>query len=224
MIKVAVDVETSGFKPYWHDVITIGMCVYEVQEVFNPIATFYGTCRPYSPANWNVDSEKAHKITLHEAMAHQDDCRSLCVKTLHFLKEFYRPGHYVPFVQHAPFTDNFDYLHTQALFIKAELQFSFYKFFSERITQNTMRMAHEAGYRENSLKHWAPRLNREFVHHNALDDALMAAAIDCYLSTNGGQNELESITQQTQPIQQEGILQIAGLSALPSKGRKRSKT
>lgn len=219
MIKVAVDVETSGFKPFWHDVISIGLAVYENDED-TPLATFYDKCRPWTPKTWNADSTKAHGFLLEDTLQWQD-CRSLCVKALHFLKGFYRPGSYLPFVYHAE--SNFDYLHTQSLFIKADLHFSFYKVFNEQHTRSTLLKARELGYSGNKLSLWANRLNREFVHHNALDDALMCGAVDNYLIKNGGQDALKSITQQAPTIQQEGILQIAGLSALPSKGRKRTK-
>lgn len=194
MIKVAVDVETSGFKPFWHDVITIGIVVYddEVDE-FTPIATFYGKARPWTPSTWDEGSTEAHKFLLEDTLG-WPDVRILCIQILHFLKPFFRPGQYLPFVYHAQ--SNFDFLHMQALFLKGDLQFSFYKAFSETHTHSTLIEARQQGYEGNALSKWSNRLGREFVHHNALDDALMCAALDCYLKKNV-KNALEEITTQS---------------------------
>lgn len=185
MIKVAVDVETSGFKPFWHDVITVGLVVYEVKKEFTPIATFYGKARPWTPSTFDPESSVAHGFSLEDTLA-WPDVRSLCIQILHFLKGIYRPGQYIPFVYHAE--RNFDFRHLLALFIKAELQFSFYKVFSEYHTHSTLTEARAQGYTGNKLSLWANRLGIEFNHHNALDDALMCAALDCYLSFNDHNN------------------------------------
>lgn len=215
MIKVAGDVETTGFKPFWHDVISIGLAAYE-PGVDAPLATFYGTCRPWTPSTFDPESTNAHGFTLDDVMRFQDP-RSLCIQILHFLKEFYRPGSYLPFIYHAQ--ANFDLLHIIALFVKCELQFSLYKVFSETCTRSTLLEARSLGYKGNDLKSWASRLNREFVHHNALDDALMCGAVDNYLIKHGGPNALESITQQKPELHQAGILTLSDLPANPRKGR-----
>jgi DNA polymerase III epsilon subunit-like protein len=217
MIKLAIDVETTGFKPFWHDVITIGIAVFEDNED-TPIATFYDGCRPFNPANFDEGSIVAHGFTLKETLEWQS-VRQLALKVLHFLKEFYRPNQYFPFLYHAQ--NNFDYMHTQSLFINAELQFSFYKAFKESETRSTLLEARKLGYVGNKLDQWANRLNRQFVHHNALDDAIMCGMVDNYLIKHGGQDALESITQQTPIIHSERILEADVLSSSLAKKRKR---
>lgn len=207
MIKVAVDVETSGFKPFWHDVITIGIVVYDDEaDEFTPIATFYGKARPWTPSTWDEGSTEAHKFLLEDTLG-WPDVRTLCVQILHFLKPFFS-GKYLLFVYHAE--RNFDFLHMQSLFLKGDLQFSFYKAFSETHTHSTLLEARSQGYSGNKLSLWANRLNREFVHHNALDDALMCAALDCYLKKNV-KNALEEITTQSAPVE---ILSLASLKTV----------
>lgn len=182
MIRVAVDVETSGFKTWWHDVITIGLAVYE-NESQAPIATFYDKCRPWMPANFNPESKIAHGFDLEDTLRWQEP-RSMSVGILHFLKEFKPRIGYIPFLYHAQ--NNFDFFFVQNLFIKSELQFSFYKIFNEQHTISTLIEARYAGYQGNDLKSWAARLNMTFNHHNALDDALMCGAIYNYLRSSNG--------------------------------------
>lgn len=221
MIRVAVDVETSGWKPFWNDVITIGIVVYDDSASdFTPIATFYGKARPWTPSTWDEGSTNAHKFFLEDTLE-WPDVRTLCIEILHFLKRFYTPNKYLLFVYHAE--RNFDLRHMMALFIKAELQFSLYKVFSETHTHSTLLEAREKGFTGNTLSLWANRLNRQFVHHNALDDALMCGALDIYLLRNGGQNALESLTQQAPAIHQEGVFQIDGLSPVDRKSGQRRK-
>lgn len=183
MLRVAADVETTGFKTWWNDVITIGLVVYE-GDSNEPAATFYDTCRPWISANFNADSKIAHGFSLEDTLQWQDP-RDLCIKILHFLKAFKPSIGYIPFIYHA--NNNFDFMFIQNLFVKAELQFSWYKVFNEYNTISTLTMARDMGYQGNDLKMWASRLGRDFQHHNALEDALMCGAIFNFLRSENGQ-------------------------------------
>jgi DNA polymerase III epsilon subunit-like protein len=184
MIYLVADVETTGFKPWWHDVISCGLVIKNSEH--ETLATFYDTCKPWIPANYNPDSSIAHGFTLHEMMQFQPP-ELLAKKILHFIAPFRTEGAYMPWVAHHN-QMSFDFLFLQNLFVKSALQFSFYKCFNLSHAESTIQMGKAAGYDENNLKSWAMRLGKTFNHHNALDDALMCAEVYKFLTVKKGAN------------------------------------
>ena len=74
--------------------------------------------------------------------------------------------------------NNFDFLFFHNMFLKNELQFSFYKMFHRDHVFSTIDIGRELMYEKNNLKAWCERINHDIgQHHNALDDAIACAKI-----------------------------------------------
>ena len=173
---IVCDVETSGFKHFWHDIISVGLVA--LNDDLSPSHTFYGTCKPWQPKNVNPESCEVHGFSIPEMMTFQEP-EQLALKILHFLAPLRTPDKYFHFVSHSQGLFDFNFM--QSFFIKTGLQFSFYKVFNTEHTEFTVKMGKSVGYEESNLKAWAKRLNLSFNHHNALDDALLCASVYKFL-------------------------------------------
>jgi DNA polymerase III epsilon subunit-like protein len=203
MIKIVCDIESTGFKHWWHDLISIGLVA--LDETNNVTGTFYGTCRPWwgEIEHFNPDSTKAHGFTFSDSMTFQEP-RKLAISVLNFLAPFRTPGQYSTFINHS--LSDFDFFFVQSFFYKCELQFSFYKMFNHSKCVDTIRLARDAGHQGNSLSQWASRLNQSFNHHNALDDALMCARVYKFLKES---QNVESNVEQTPTIHGKRGVQVS---------------
>lgn len=181
MIYVVNDVETGGRHKWWHDVVSCGLVI--IDQDFNIIDTFYEKCCPWYPKNFDDETVAIHGMSL-DHLKRQQSSRELCIKVLHFLNQYRNKERieYLPFVFHA--LNNFDYNFMENMFLKNDLQFSWYKLFNRCNAHSTIMMAREQGYEKNGLAEWAPRIGvRNEQHHNALNDAIICAKIFKHLKT-----------------------------------------
>lgn len=176
--RLYIDVETTGFCHWRNDIIAIAIIV--TDQSFHQKAEFYETARPSFDKYYSKDAEKIHGFSKAELLTFQEP-RKLCINILKFLVPFKHEMNYPNiFVQHA--LRQFDYLFTETLFRKNELEFSWWKVAAQDKQESTILKGRKAGYKKNKLDEWAKRLDLDLDHHNALSDTRACLEIDKYLS------------------------------------------
>jgi DNA polymerase III epsilon subunit-like protein len=187
MYYIVNDNETSGRHHWWHDVVTCGLVV--LDEDFRIVNKFYEECSPWMPKNFDHETVEIHGKSLDYLMRQQSP-KQMCINMLHFLNDYRDKNQivYMPFIYHA--LNRFDFKFMDSMFLKNGLEFSFRKMFHWQHSFSTIRMARQLGYSNNGLDEWGLRLGKRFMHHNALDDAFIAAEVFAYLMSKGIQLDL----------------------------------
>lgn len=140
-------------------------------------ATFYS--RPTSINYFDEGAVKIHGFNYLEALNNPEP-RKTAIDILKFLKPF-KTLHNSPlnWIEHS--SDWIDWKFTLGLFLKQELQFSWYKVNSRDRRENTIYMGRKAGFEKNSLDVWAPRVDYKLDHHNSESDAYCTYLVYKYL-------------------------------------------
>lgn len=183
--SIVVDVETTGFDKIGCDVIHLAAVL--IDKNLEIKAKFSEKIAPQSKKYWSMDAEKIHGFTFEQASLFRnprDVCRDFLWWILPFKHSENRP---LKFIYHA--NGYFDYQFTEWLFRKQEMQYSFWKCFNSRECVSTIKMAKEAGYKENSLDMWAQRVGFKLNHHNAESDSLCCYEVYKFLKEKHGYTE-----------------------------------
>jgi DNA polymerase III epsilon subunit-like protein len=198
------DLETSGGDPIKNDVIEICILVTE-RGKFEIIDKFHSYVRPkqINSTTWSKHAEEIHGITPEQAKDFPKS-REVAIDLLRFLVPYKCADNSAQlFVCHALANSffnaeknetvwgMFDFKFLDWFFKKEELQYSFYKVFSENYCLSTVWIAQKLGYgsdqlvidgvaqytktgREkkegNGLAIWAKRINFNLIHHKAESD------------------------------------------------------
>lgn len=176
---IAVDIETTGFYKFKHDIIQLAAVAVseelEIGEVFNCYL------KPIKPQYWGEDAEKVHGINVHEALAFPKRRKGL-VDFLHFLK---------PYIESFPMTflyhgkNKFDYIFLKDKYLGEGLLDSFNKAFSQDLVLSTRDLAAECLELDNyKLNTVSQKLDIELNHHEAMSDAMACAKIFIELTRN----------------------------------------
>lgn len=185
----AIDVETLGLCPMRDSVISLGLVV--LDDTLKVIDTTYLKVRPelYKQHTEDNVATHVHGFKLNE-MIFFPERRDQILNLMRFLKKYLCPLHNTrPLFYHA--LKGFDYLFLEWLFRKENLEYSLWKVFDHPNTYSTVLLGRSLGYEGNSLDKWAMRMNENFNHHNALDDAKMCVKILQYALKNHFNNDVE---------------------------------
>jgi len=172
-LKFFVDLETTGFCPIRNDVLeAVVLVVNESDEIINK---WKGNSRP-DFNHWG--GEHVHGISAHAA-AKFPTRREFCISFLQFLvpyKDEINRTH--DFFYHGK--NRFDYRFFEWAFRKEDLQYSFWKVFSEEKVHSTI----PRGTKNNSLDVWAKRIGFNIKHHDAESDVYCCFEVYKYLKVN----------------------------------------
>lgn len=174
--NIFVDVETTGFDTIRNDVTSIGAVV--TDGSFNTLEEFYTTVRPELN---QFTSDKALEVSMftRETLMQHKPQREACIDFMYFLKPYLST---FPQTMISHTVNNFDWRFIDGLFRKQDLNFNLYKILRHDYQESTIKLARSLGHTENKLSDWAIKLELDFNHHNALDDARVCMEIYKWLS------------------------------------------
>lgn len=169
--KIFLDVETTGFDPIRNDVISLGAVI--TDGSLSVVDEFYTTIKPNINKFISDDALAVSGFTRDQLIEHKPQ-RDACIDFMWFLK---------PFLSEEPqsmvsHTNNgFDWRFVDWLFRKQDLNYNLYKILRHDYQESTIKIARDLGHSNNKLNDWAKKLNLNFNHHNALDDARMCMEV-----------------------------------------------
>jgi DNA polymerase-3 subunit epsilon len=180
-LKLAVDLETTGFHKYKNEVIEIGAV--EILENKTLGRSFQAYLKPTRMQYYG--GEEAHGISAKKALKFPSR-RETLIKFLEFLvpiKDYFS----LEFIQHAD--NNFDFDFLKNCFIEESLHDSFFTAFDYNKTFSTLDLARKKlDIKSKSLPDVCNYLDiRMERHHSALSDAMACAQIYCKLSDSNKQ-------------------------------------
>lgn len=197
MFKFVVDLEFTGLDPITNDVIEIALAALDVNN--QVVDTFHSYVAPetINEKTWTIKAQEVHGITPHEARKFPER-RKVCIDLLYFLAPFKCPNNYPrEFICHA-LPDKFfkkiekvwswpyiDYFFLEWLYRKENLQYSFFKVFSQDKITSTITMAREltGQHRGHKLNKWAEIIGFPLDHHKAMSDTLCTVELYKYLTS-----------------------------------------
>ena len=173
-LKIFIDVETTGFNPWKHSVLSMAICL--VDDELNTVAEFYEECRPnlLTKATWTVEAQRVHGFTPQEVRNKQTE-KGLCEKLYNFLEENMVGRGKLYF--HAD--SKIDYKFLIGILFKnmGSRYYDIYKYMEPYGHINTMEYFRACGFRKYGLDKMARHYNIKLNHHNALSDTRVLVEI-----------------------------------------------
>lgn len=198
MVRIVVDVETTGLDPIVNDIIDISLFV--INDQFEIIDEFRQTVKP-DPINsitWDQEAQNVHGYTKKDVSVFMNR-KKFCIKLLHFLvphkNEDNSPLEFICHALPEKFFDpnrkqfswpHIDYHFLEWAFRKENLERSFFKVFSTNNITSTIKLArkHTGNHRGHKLNVWAENIGFKLDHHNAKSDALACLELYKYFMEN----------------------------------------
>lgn len=180
-----IDLETSGRVFFKNEIIEIAAIV--LDDDLNKKGEFCEYIKPECRDQWDKSAEEVHGLTWEELQL-AGDSSSVIMRFISFLNE-HKSGDYFSLVCHAlpvkSSADLFDRNFLFAWFWNNDKRVEYYSFIDEARIRSTIDRRHKQarsyfGIRDQKLSTWAEKLNIEFNHHSALDDANVCAEIFKY--------------------------------------------
>lgn len=166
--RLFIDVETSGFNPWQHSILSMAIIVTDSE--LNEKAEFYEECRPniLNRKSWSVDAQKVHGFKPSEVIKKQSETE-LCKKLYTFLRDNLNGERGVLWF-HADSKIDYKFLIGVLFKNMGSDYYDIYKYIQPYGHKNTMEYIRKKGFRKYGLDKMANHYNIQFNHHNALSD------------------------------------------------------
>ena len=180
-----IDLETSGRVFFKNEIIEIAAIV--LDEDLNKIGEFCEYIKPECIAQWDKGAEEVHGLSW-DRLQLAKPSNSVIMEFISFLTGL-KNGTPFSLVCHAlPIKSSIDVFDRNFLFAwfwANEKRVEYYNLIDETRIRSTIDRKHKMarslyGIRDQKLSTWAEKLNIEFNHHSALDDASVCAEVFKY--------------------------------------------